>query len=452
MLTVSSARRRLKSLGRDWSVPVLESRLLLTPVLLDSSPGPNGTSNLTLTGTSGDDGIGVFQVSPTEVYVFATLPGVTLSLNGGPEQQFFMFTGINDLSFDLGAGNDSVVITNLTADDVTIEDGIIPGEQGFYIIQSAQGPVELDTIEAEFSGGAMAVILQSAVQLEIDQLKVRADNTDSLVVQVVTNGGSIVVNDDVVIRSSGAQSVDQVLIATDAQQLSPSSSIDLNGTLKVMLGGGADRFKMSGNVSASRQVQISTGSGDDTVDITLGQSFFPVSMTFQQAVTIETGSGLDWISVIAQPSQSRVEFKSHVVMSTGDQNDIVQIFGAEFEKSFIADGGRSDAVPSLFGAADVFSLGNTEVLGLTSISTQGVANVYLFAVNSALQPMRFHGPAFFTLGSGFVDASFVFDPDSRITFDGLQVYVGINEPIAVRYGSAVVANLRKRLLFNAFMQ
>lgn len=137
-------------------------------------------------------------------------------------------------------------------------------------------------------------------------------------------------------------------------------------------------------------------------------------------------------------------------IKTGSQNDLVQIFGAEFNNKFELDVGNSSSDPSPFSgaAADVLSLGNTDIFGVAQIESDGLANVFVFAANSTLQPMRFRSNAIFTLGSGFVDMSFVFDT-SQVIFDKQQVFRGITSTIMVKYGSSVVFNPQRRRLFNA---
>lgn len=446
-----SRRNRRRTAPRNWTILPLESRVLLSAIQVISHLRNDGSVDLKIDGTTADDFISIVPDGAGHAQVFTANPD-GFSLNHGTPQQVLTFAALHDLKVNLGAGNEGLFLSDVSANDVRITNGVSATDSGFYAFVSNSSNVTLGDVRIDVGKGNLVCNLDPLLALSFESFSINCTDTTSTRLIATTRGsGSITVEDGFSMKSSGASSSDTLEVAAVSFGPTGIGKIQIDGGLNLELGGGGDAVTFSGNISVAGVTRINTGADSDSVQFLTGDG---ATFNLDGNVRIETGKGADQVQLTSSGSSSRIVAEGHLTICTGDHNDSVTLTGVAVGKNLTVDTGASDSNPSGWypnRVLDFVSLGNTEIWGKSVVQSRRLANVSIFAQNSLLQPARFHGPAYFILGSGSVDASFVPDPSSHVIFDGLQKYVGLNQKITVSYGTNVVFQANKRKLFNAIL-
>ena len=397
----------------------------------------DGSVDLKIKGTSEGDRVYIAPTSGGKVQI-------DLSVSGVPQTPSIVVSKLDDLTIDFGDGNDSLfIVSGITMGDLRVKDGAGTNDAGFYAIQALDSDIRLGDVRFDIAQGGATFNIDAFQDVTVDSLSFRFKNTTSNSVFLTTlgNGSSIIVKDEFELVSNSSASRDRVEVKANGFQ----SNIQLLGGVKLALGGNDSGVLVSTEQSSAVFVK-------GNVDINGGFASLNGQVNVNGNVTLVTGNKSSFVNLDAG-SLSRITVKKNLTIKTGNANDSIKTFSVLVGGNLSINMSKSDATSDPFGlgSLDYVSLGNTEVLGRTNVEAKGAASVNLIAQNSQMQPARFHGPATFTLGSGKVDASVNNDAASRVIFDGVQKFVGVNKPVVVKYGTNVVFRTALRKLVNAVL-
>jgi len=439
---------------RSAFVPVegLESREVLSPVLVTSTPEPGGSVSLKFTGTSGDDVVFVSSDNNLRVGV----GGGEFILNGGTSTSYLEFPRVHNISFSLGAGSDTVVVENVLLNNITIQDGVAVSDADQYRIFSSSGAMRVRDVDATFMTGAPELtiealrISESATSILLNNITVRYVNTLSSHTRLLSNvGAQLNVAGEFRVDSQRSSSLDTVSVMQTSSPTAEAVPLRFHGATRLFLGGGNDSVVIIGTVDFRGQTFVDTGSGDDFLSFSaskvIGES---ANIVCFGRVFIEMGAGTDNLSFEADGGENRVRFMNSVSVSTGRDPDFVNVIRAVFHRSLNVHLGNNTGPGSNAAVEDSLSVNQVTVLGHTVVRSTGAAFVaFHFAGDST---SRFVGNATFKLGSGTI--TFGGGPDSQIIFESAQIFIGTRSKITVKYLSPVRANLTRRRLINAVVQ
>ncbi len=428
-----------------FPVEGLESRTLPSAVIVTSTPGPKGSVNLKFAGSAADDLVRMNVDENLNVRVF----GGTFSLNGGSQQTDLRFGKINNLTFNLGAGSDTGWIENVSAHNVTINDGWTRSETNQYTVISTTHNMRLNNVEANFNFGHAEFTMDSRQSVLTECLTIGyRDTSTSRTVLSVTQGSTLGISGQFsIVSPASSASTDYVLLQAFRNSDSDAVQLRLRGGTRWNLGGGNDLIQIAGAAEFSGQTVINTGDGDDRIGFAVGGNL-PVSgdLVFRGRVSIETGAGADFLSCAsAEIHSDRVRFLQAVSIETGQQNDQVNLYKTVFSSSLTVDTGNSN--PS--GSEDLVLISDVQVFGSTEIRSAGRATAHVGSNSSATT--RFAGNARFTLGSGSVVVGNGNPAFPQVIFDGFQVFTGIRSTITVKYVGTIQSDPGERRLIRAVL-
>ena len=265
---------------------------MLAAVQVSVSRGARGAVNLTFQGTDSSDFIHIDKDAKTGRVVIsgptaAELQGLpnntTFQFNGHSVRSKLVFSKLGNLTFNLGAGEDSVRMTDVSAGNIKINDGVADNENNTYIFQGFSGKMKLGDIQANFNRGTASVVFGEADgDMELGKVSVQGtSNTHYISVSMIEYGspGSMTVK--------GLLSIDLPENATGTTYLSmlcDNQGLKLLNGIRQSGGAGNDDSQINGNVQIQGNVDITTRGGNDTVSIEPG-------VVVNGIVTINTGSG-----------------------------------------------------------------------------------------------------------------------------------------------------------------
>ena len=432
---------RKRNRRRSAFVPVegLESRQVLSPVLVTSTRGPGGSVSLKFTGSDGNDVVNISSDENQKVHV----SGSSFILNGGTAQTDLRFEKLHNVTFNLGAGSDAGQITDVSLNNIRINDGISALEADAFIIQSTAKDVAIRNVDAAFSLGYPMIRFLSERQIAVNDVSLRYANTtvsDSQFIAVST--GSITINGHLNIESANV-STDHVLFQSVVSI--GSSRISIRGGTRMNLGDEKDDVFYSGTVDSYGVTLISTGDSNDFV-LTNGE------IVFHGRVSIDTGNGNDIVRFspiyFEVPYQTR--FLGVFSLSTGPQMDQVEFSKVTFSSLASVDLGSSQG----FRDGDGLQINEVTALGKFDVRAVDTAEV---RINGFLEfgfragTSRFAGTVRISIGSGTILIGSTQSNPSAI-FDGSQIFIGTRSKITVKYLGPVAANFARRRLINAVVQ
>ena len=408
--------------------------------------------SLKFTGTTGDDVVLVSSDNNLGIGV----GGGEFILNGGTAKSNLVFASVHNITFNLGAGSDTVVVENVSLNNITINDGVAVSDADRYRIFSSSGAMRVRDVAATFMTGAPELtieanrISESATSISLNNIAARYVNTLSSHTRLLSNvGAELDVAGEFRIDSLGASSRDTVSVLQTSSTTAKAVPLRFNGGTRLSLGGGNDFVFVIGTVDFHGQTVVDTGSGDDFLSFSasrvIGDSGNIVCFG---RVSIEMGDGIDNLSFEADGAENHVRFMNHVCVSTGRDADFVNVFKSVFYSSLDVNLGNNTGPGSNAGVEDGMYVTQVTVLGLTNVRSSGAASVAFHFAGDWTS--RFVGNAKFTLGSGTI--TFGGSAGSQIIFESAQIFIGTRSKITVRYLGPVLANFARRRLINAVVQ
>lgn len=431
-----SARRR-RSLAGCWGSDALEPRAMLTPIMVHTEPAPGGAVNLTVTEFDPDDAAsGVFAPTPGVggVALFTNNPD-GFSVDGGPAQPSPTFAAINNLTWNLGGGNDGFWLQDVSLNNLKIRETATTTGQSFDVIRSIGAPVHLGNVSVE-SAQSWDFNLDAHTQpMTMASLSLKATTPVSTFFMESSTFASVNILGDFNYTDLGASASTSMFLFRDSFN---NSVMNVGGNVNLKLGDGGNNIGLV--LSAGGNVSVTTGSGFDNVGV--------AGSVIGGSVFINTGAGNGQVNV--QGLSAPLQVHGSVAIVTGQQTDTVSVSNIVIGGSLLIGVGGSDSTDLGYGPNNTVLIGNAEIDGDTLIQSSGAALVVIYANNS--HTTRFHGSVAILLASGTIDTTyFPVDPTSQIVFDQFQLYVGLKQQITVKYASNVVYNPHKLLLVNAVL-
>ncbi len=190
--------------------------------------------------------------------------------------------------------------------------------------------------------------------------------------------------------------------------------------------------------------------GKQDVPVSNPPSRFPRgNIVFRGVVSILTGQGIDTVECgNSFESSDRVRFKQAVTISTGTQEDLVDLRKSVFEKSIVVDVGGNDLNSMTQG---VF-IRDVQVKGLAFFRSAGRASINIEAVPDSTSPSRFGSAVVFALQSGRVTIGNELHTTPKVIFQGTHTYIGTDSTISVKFAGPIQANPSKRRLILAILE
>jgi hypothetical protein len=446
MFNLSSPRRSRRNRAVS-PLEALESRTLLSAINVISTPGPSGSVNLNFLGTPGDDTVSIFMSEDMKVRV----TGGSFRVNGRAEQSELSFDRLNNVTMNLGAGSDYGSIQNVSLNNFLINDGTTFNETNRYFVGSFTSDVRIKNVDANFKFGVAEFTLQinSGKSMSLESLAVRLRDTTSSKIMLQSFSGSalLIAGQFSVDAASHSQSSDLVLIQASPDSVADQTRVGFQNVVRVNLGGGKDTFQMIGTVTVNGPTFIDSGNGDD--HIVIGNIPDQGNIVFRGIVSVLTGDGIDFVECgNSFESTDRVRFRHAVTISTGNQEDLVDLRKSVFEKSLVVDIGNN--------AVNTMNLGifvrDIQVGGQAFFRSSGLASINIEAVPDSTSPSRFGSAVVFALRSGRVTIGHVLHKTPKVIFDGAQTYIGTDSTISVKLAGPIQANPAKRRLINAILE
>lgn len=423
---------------------------MLSVINVISTPGPSGSVDLKFLGTTGDDKVHIFMNNDMKVSVTGNT-GDSFRVNGGPEQSALRFDRLNNVTMLLGAGNDSGSIHDVSLNRFVLQDGATAEESNRYFVSSFARDVRIERVDANFRLGVAELTLHinSGKSMSLESLAVRLKETTSSKVMLQSFSRSTLVIDrhfsvDAEARSASS---DMVLVQAFPDNPADGTKIRFNSVVRVNLGGGNDTFQMIGSVDVSGPTFISGGNGDD--HIVVGNFPDQGNIEFRGIVSIVTGEGIDVVEIgNSFESSDRVLFKERVAVSTGNQQDNVDVRKSTFEKSLTVDVGSNNPGTTNDGV----SVRDIQVKGPAFFKSSGGANIDIEAVPDSTTPSTFRNSVGFTLQSGSVTIGNELQTTTKVIFAGGQIFIGTDETMSVRIAGPILANPARRRLIRAILE
>ena len=441
------ASRRSRRNRAVCSLEALESRTLLSAINVISTPGPSGSVNLNFLGTAGDDTVSIFMSEDMKVRV----TGGSFKVNGRAEQSELSFDRLNNVTMNLGAGSDYGSIQNVSLNNFLINDGTTVNETNRYFVGSFTSDVRIKNVDANFKFGAAEFTLQinSGKSMSLESLAVRLKDTTSSRIMLQSFSGSalLVAGQFSVDAAAHSQSSDLVLIQASPDSVADQTRVGFQNVVRVNLGGGKDTFQMIGTVAVNGPTFIDSGDGDD--QIAPGNIPDQGDIVFRGVASILTGQGIDLVeSGNSFESSDRVRFKNGVAISTGDQEDLVDLRKSVFEKSLVVDVG-GNALNTMNRGVFIRDI---QVKGLAFFRSAGRASINIETAPDSTSPSRFGNAVVFALQSGRVTIGNELHTTPKAIFDGTHTYIGTDSTISVKFAGPVLANPAKRRLIRAILE
>lgn len=430
---------------RQGSMPVgaLESRILPAAVNVITKRAPGGAVHLAFAGTSSNDTVNIIKDPVTGR---STISGplaflgqegtTTFRLNGRTEVAQLSFAKLGNLTFNLGAGDDFVSVTDSSAGHVTIKDGFADQENNIYFFSATVGEMRIGNIRASFDRGHSSTIVSSiGGSLRTGSVAVQG-TASSLSTDLIINGSG-----SHLLTLNGLVSLDLADGATGSSSfwIWGGDGLSLLKGMRYTGGAGYDVLQTQGQVSVSGNVTISTRGGND--DIALGDG----AVVFQGNVTIDTGTGADRIGFSYPHNQTtNVVFMKKVNISMGADNDSVSLGNVVFRQSVFFDMGDNSDI-GYFGQ-DYINIINVEVFGQTHVVSTGQAFVVFNPRGNS--KTQLHGASKFILGLGSIQVE---STSSNVFFDNQLLFQGTERDLVVTYHGQVMANPGNLTLVNAHL-
>ncbi len=437
-----------------------EDRVLLAAVQVNSTPGPRGTVNLTLTGTPDDDLVILRRDANNHVHV----SGSQFSWNGRADVSELVFPLVNDLVFNLGAGNDSGIF-DAPKGNVTIHDGAEGDAYSNYRMETgpSAAPQRMGSLKATFDHGTAYLVMETiGSSLTIRDININLVSTDSSSVYLGALGttqlnvtGALKINSPEAVESRDSVSIFAVPApsGTSSSKAQPRAKVNLGGGTEINLGGGNDYVNMSGAVSSRRRTVLNLGEGDDEVAIlhTGAVPNLSDALLIQGPLIVNLGNGMNRMTLSAAEGVNRTRVQGPVTITSGRQADVVQISGTDIRGDLTINMGFSDPIEGL-QSPDFVALTASDVAGKTQITAGGPAEVFL-GWNPFGSPrsseLRFEKEVNVAIGSGEPRVGSPDGPD--VIFNSAQNFTGLASQIIVIYQGNVVADPTQRHLMNAIL-
>jgi len=412
---------------------------MLTPIMVHTSPAPGGAVNLTVTEFDPDDfASGVYAPTPGSggIALF-TSNADGFSVDGGPAQPSPMFAAINNLTWNLGGGNDGFWLQDVSLNNLTVRESATTTGQSFDVIRSIGAPVHLGNVSFESAQSWNFNLDAQTQSMTMASLSLKATTPVQSYFMESSNFASVNILGDFNYTDLGATASSSMFAYRDSIT---NGHMDIGGNVNLKLGDGGNNVGLF--LSTGGNVSVTTGSGIDGVGL--------VGTNIGGSVLINTGAGVGQVGVSGLLNSTPLEVHGSVVVLTGQQNDTVYLRDTKIDGNLSIGVGGSDNTNTDYGPNNAVLIGNTEVVGATLIQSTGAALVAIYAQDA--HTTEFHGLVAISLGSGTIDTTyFPVDPTSQIVFDQFQVYVGVKQKITVKYGSNVVYNPAKLILVNAVL-
>ena len=452
--------RRRKSDGASPQTALLESRQLLAAVQVVTTPGPNGSVSLDITGSEAEDWIKLSQGPDFQVHLtddFGT--GTTFILNGGSPVSEVTFAAIHNIRLRLGEGNDSARLIDLNAGNIAIEDGFADQELNYYDLTNQYRDSRLGDITANFLRGHNYLNISSSNPgvgvWGANSMNVRKVTVNSKAQTSFSAGAfgqaELVVNGVVTLNGIGNRTQElrtgfsadsenasvRLLGGVKYQSTSGNSTLTLSGDIQVfgnldfLTGADDDRLYVGGDVTISGQVKMNTGAGTDSFVVSRGTS------VFSQNVSLDLGDGLDYVSI--EPANAW--FRKNLNIDTGKHKDSV------FMRNVTVSGDLSVDLGGLQPGStqgEYFLLAHFEIQKNFSLVSSGLATAYILFNEywtGIDAPAIFRGTVSMSIGAGAIRVR-------DVTMQKTQTFRGTNERIQVEYQN-VTADLSRRRLINA---
>lgn len=443
MVKALKSARQKRSLAGCWGLDVLEPRALLTAIVVHAEPVAHGAVNLTVTELTPDDPLsGVFPAPGGGIELFCNNPD-GFTVNGGPAQQLPTFAAINNLTWNLGGGNDGFYLQDVSLNNLKIVESATTTGQSFDAIRSLNAPVNLGNVSF-ISAQSWDFNMDGFFPTTMQSLSLKATTPVPSYMYCLESGDQISVLGDFNYTDLGATAssfIEADLGFNIPLRLFETVNFHVGGNMNINLGDGGNTVTMG--VSVDGNASINMGNGIN------GVGLFGGGAEFRKSVVINTGADPALIGIDGNDS-TPLKIDGSLAILTGPQNDSVSLTDVVVGDALFINAGSSDSSEDTFASNNSIKIGNTVVFGDTWIQSSGDATVAIFANNS--QTTEFHGLITILLASGTIDTTlFPIDPTSQVIFDQYQIYAGLKQTVTVKYASNVVYNPHKLLLINAVL-
>lgn len=456
-----SNRRRKSARPINWSSLVLEPRILPSAIQVIMSNDADGAVDLKIKGTAEADTILFTSTNDGQTQI-------ELSVNGIQQAPPIVVGKLDDVSADLGAGFDSLMILDgVVMDDLYVKDGTNFQDGGFHSIRAGSNSVRMGDVRFDILNGSVPVYLESNSSLALQSLSFNFANTAYTSINISTGGegSSLVVEKAFSVKSRSSSSLDRIEVVNNGFA---NNRIEFRGGVNLALGGSGSSvtFSMglSGKMDIDGNVIISTATGDGfftaSGDITVhGNVRARISHvnvtgqgTFEGNVVIVAAAGPAFVTLSGGPL-NRIVVGKNLSVDTGNSNDSILLQSVLVSGNLKVNTGQSVSNPAQEGTAatDSLSIVHSEILRRTRIVAKGAAIVRLAATDAQLPAARFRGAVEIRIGSGSINVESIDDPAAALIFDGRQEFVGTSSPIVVKYDSGVIFRLALRRLVNAVL-
>lgn len=429
MFNWSHSRRRRKQ-SYASSVVSLEKRLLPSAIAVQTTPRSDGSVDVSIQGTNGADSISIDPDTGGGV-ILTTVASSGFSLNGSAPTSTVTLSRLRNLTVDLRSGDDSLIMTDVSAKDVTIRDSSSTAEGGFYAVRSVQTEVMLRDLRLETNNVSFIMNLESLKYLQLRNFAEFVSTAQQTRTQINCSLQAVLnVTGDLSLMSKSSSSQDTLEFQ--------SYGNSVVGAIRLETGPGADSVLVSGSAVVNGDVRVSTESGEDSVALR--------GSRYGRTVQVDSGDGDDMVFLESTSNQAIVS--GAVVIQTGAGNDFVRLNNVILSRSLQVDAGRSGAVVGPFGTYDWVWITNAQVSGTTQVRVPGKGKVSVDSNSGGHLPTRFRATATFEVGSGNIEVGV--DGDAPVGFDARLIFVGLKDRLPVKFGPNAIFNSSLRRLINAF--